>query len=1144
MKKSRVSDKENQWPEDKLNNLLSSNDHISMSVNKNVEDTMNEILVEKLRQCLPKHQENYETIKSLLAKLYTRITSSDRKVRERTLETMWSKEYNVIEIFIVLLEACKDNGVCCNITGILHECIAPRQSKVKLKGAKNKHSKSASRTTIAQLIQFGGTQVFLKLLINSQRTDNTMTEILIYEILWILSQIAQKDQKFPIKVRLLNVTKVFNSLLKNNYNDARLLLPLLLILKSLAKNTSAVQILVKDGIASSLEKTFVCIGYSPHLKLKVLLECLKHFTSNRLCCAKFVKGNMVHMLMRVFERWDRWDGQLRQKIANYGLCTLHHLCLIKSGRRALKANNGLQLLYRFCSNCPETKPYDFLLSRVCGIISQCLEKRDLPVPEMSPAKFNLPNGNGKRANSVDSCSDVESQANSVNSAGRICSDADSVDDDDDDDNDDDYSGDQCALNIDKNKLKHFNDVNNADEGQYFASVITSQRTTEDLLGYSVLFRELGNLETQLMMESQSNSEDSIVESVMSKETKRTQLLSDVKSCDSNNWTGVCTQITDVEALPYLRKLRLLDGIPQNAQEKTIYCICASRVRSVISFVKVAYPDLIGGCCRGNPEPLNDKDRKVCRAKLLNSVDRGLRPNLHTQEVIFDLDALSMTCQTPAGGTSSSSSSERLDRLVLGNSDESHTGSRCIETKSLLFESRFESGNLRKVIQIGPQEYDLILTPDVNSGSRHQWFYFQVSNMEANIPYTFNIVNCEKANSQFNFGMKPILFSVTEAQLGRPGWVRTGSDICYYRNCYRRPCRGKNYLTTSFNVTFPHSYDICYLAYHFPYTYSQLMTHIWRWSRLEKESVHFTAEILCNTLNNNECPLLTITSPESTQNPISKRKIIFLTSRVHPGESNSSWVIHGTLEALLADSTYAKSLRDDYIFKIVPMLNIEGVVNGCNRYGLTNEDLNRRWSNPSRVLHPVIYHTKGLMEYCSRVLHRPPHVFVDYHGHSRRKNVFLFGCSRSGSWSAADREKPDQPDHYLMLPRLMQKTSPAFALPLCSFKVERSKESTARVAIWRQLGVARSYTMESSFCGCDQGPLAGLHLDTNHLRNVGRDFCQALAFLKDTTDNWILDKSSTSEECCPLECVKKSVKDPNVSKTNTRINISMPSEETQ
>lgn len=56
-------------------------------------------------------------------------------------------------------------------------------------------------------------------------------------------------------------------------------------------------------------------------------------------------------------------------------------------------------------------------------------------------------------------------------------------------------------------------------------------------------------------------------------------------------------------------------------------------------------------------------------------------------------------------------------------------------------------------------------------------------------------------------------------------------------------------------------------------------------------------------------------------------MIFLTSRIHPGESNASWVMDGTLEALLSNNPYVASLRDDYVFKIVPMLNIEGVVNG-------------------------------------------------------------------------------------------------------------------------------------------------------------------------------------------------------------------------
>lgn len=48
-------------------------------------------------------------------------------------------------------------------------------------------------------------------------------------------------------------------------------------------------------------------------------------------------------------------------------------------------------------------------------------------------------------------------------------------------------------------------------------------------------------------------------------------------------------------------------------------------------------------------------------------------------------------------------------------------------------------------------------------------------------------------------------------------------------------------------------------------------------------------------------------------------------------------------------------------------------------------------------------------------------------------------------------------------------------------------------------------MESSFCGCDQGTLAGLHLDTGHLKAIGKDFCQALAMMKDANDDWAVGK---------------------------------------
>lgn len=50
------------------------------------------------------------------------------------------------------------------------------------------------------------------------------------------------------------------------------------------------------------------------------------------------------------------------------------------------------------------------------------------------------------------------------------------------------------------------------------------------------------------------------------------------------------------------------------------------------------------------------------------------------------------------------------------------------------------------------EYDLIMNADVNSSQHHQWFYFEVRDMKSAVPYRFNIINCEKLNSQFNYGM--------------------------------------------------------------------------------------------------------------------------------------------------------------------------------------------------------------------------------------------------------------------------------------------------------------------------------------------------------------------------------------------------------
>ena len=45
--------------------------------------------------------------------------------------------------------------------------------------------------------------------------------------------------------------------------------------------------------------------------------------------------------------------------------------------------------------------------------------------------------------------------------------------------------------------------------------------------------------------------------------------------------------------------------------------------------------------------------------------------------------------------------------------------------------------------------------------------------------TWNIVNFMKPDSNYNHGMKPLIYSVNEAAAHQTGWQRDGFNIAYY-----------------------------------------------------------------------------------------------------------------------------------------------------------------------------------------------------------------------------------------------------------------------------------------------------------------------------------------------------------------------------
>ncbi len=213
---------------------------------------------------------------------------------------------------------------------------------------------------------------------------------------------------------------------------------------------------------------------------------------------------------------------------------------------------------------------------------------------------------------------------------------------------------------------------------------------------------------------------------------------------------------------------------------------------------------------------------------------------------------------------------RRDKKVKAGGEKELT----LSEQTLLFDSRFEGGNLAKAIQVHELEYDLYLMPDINtkaaaSGGNTQWYYFAVTNMEAGVEYKINIVNLVKPDSLYNAGMRPALYSITDAGAGI-GWRRVGERIAYYENHYETE-NGQSYYTLTFSLTFPHSNDVCYLAHCFPYSYADMSAVLAEVMSKPNASRIIKMSTLCTTLVGNKCPMLTVTNFGSSPDAIARRR---------------------------------------------------------------------------------------------------------------------------------------------------------------------------------------------------------------------------------------------------------------------------------
>ncbi|KAK2574061.1 Cytosolic carboxypeptidase 6 [Acropora cervicornis] len=361
---------------------------------------------------------------------------------------------------------------------------------------------------------------------------------------------------------------------------------------------------------------------------------------------------------------------------------------------------------------------------------------------------------------------------------------------------------------------------------------------------------------------------------------------------------------------------------------------------------------------------------------------------------------------------------------------------------LMFDACFESGNLGRVDYITEFEYDLFIRPDTCNPRFRVWFNFTVENTTPYQRVIFNIVNFSKTKSLYREGMTPLVKSTS-----RPKWQRIPSKNCFY---YRCPDHRKNYVL-SFAFAFDNETDVYQFAYCFPYTYSRLQNFL---AELDRRNLDcYRRELLCLTVQRKRLDLLTITSPENVKDD-AKRRVIFITARIHPGETPSSYVCQGVIDFLVSKHPVACVLRTYLVFKVVPMLNPDGVVLGNYRCSLMGFDLNRHWQEPSHWAHPTLVACKNhLMELDSdENVHLD--FYIDIHAHSTMMNGFMYG-------NIYDEE--ERFERQAVYPRLLCANAEDFSMTNTSFNKDAVKAGTGRRFLGSCLNAkTHCYTLEVSF----------------------------------------------------------------------------------
>lgn len=276
-------------------------------------------------------------------------------------------------------------------------------------------------------------------------------------------------------------------------------------------------------------------------------------------------------------------------------------------------------------------------------------------------------------------------------------------------------------------------------------------------------------------------------------------------------------------------------------------------------------------------------------------------------------------------------------------------------------SNFDSGNIEVIDASNPQQVQLAIRPDLNSG-HFQWFHFKVEGLQPGQRYGFSLGNAGQSSYP-------------------NAWSGYHAVASYdQRDWFRVPSRFAE-GALSFDIEPQHGQ--IWFAYFEPYSrerHSQLIEDA---QRLAGAELFATGK----SIEGRPIELLRI-----SRNPQAQHKI-WLIAQQHPGEHMAEWFIQGLLERLqLRDDAELNNLLEQADLYLVPNMNPDGAFRGHLRTNVAGCDLNRAWQSASETDSPEVYFVQQQMRAVGVDL------FLDIHGDEEIPHVFVAGCEGNPGYS--------------------------------------------------------------------------------------------------------------------------------------------------